>query len=73
MKAAGFVMDHTAAHGNGVTQHLIGNTELFERVNAAGRKREIDRASANCVSLARITASLVELDLVSLPAEISRQ
>src|SRR4029079_8442171 len=27
MKAAGFVMDHTAAHRNGVTQHLISNTE----------------------------------------------
>ena len=42
MECAGFVVNHTAAHWNGVPQHFIGNAELFERVNSAGREREID-------------------------------
>ena len=42
MEGAGFVVNHAAAHRNGVPQHFVGDSELFERVNSAGRKREID-------------------------------
>ena len=70
MQLAGFVVDHPAAHWNGVSQHLIGDAELFERVNPACRKRQIDRASADDVPFARISASLVKIDLVSAPPQI---
>jgi len=42
MQLAGFVMDHPAAHRDRVSQHLVGDTELFETVNAARGKSEIN-------------------------------
>ena len=62
-------MDHPAAHRDGVPQHFIRDAELFERVNAARREREIDRAPADEISLTRISAPLVKIDFVSAPAQ----
>src|SRR5204862_4269109 len=42
MERAKFVVNHATAHRNGAPQHFIGDAELFERVNSAGREREID-------------------------------
>src|SRR4029077_9678105 len=42
MEAAGFVVNHATAHWNGVPQYFVGDSELLERVNSAGREREID-------------------------------
>jgi hypothetical protein len=46
---------------------------LFERVNAAGGKREIDRATADHVAFTRIATAFVKIDIVSAPAEVSGQ
>ena len=66
-------MDHAAAHRDGVPQHFIGDAELFERVNSAGGKRKIDRASADDVSLARIGAAFVKIDLVTAASQSTRR
>ena len=73
MQLAGFVVDHAAAHRDGVPQDFIGDAELFERVNSARGKREVDRASADDVALARIGASFVKIDLVSAPPQVCRE
>ena len=70
MKRAGFFVDHPAAHRNRVFQHFIGNSNLLERMDPAGGKREIDRASADHVAFAWIAPAFVKLDLVSASAEI---
>ena len=70
MQIARFVVDHPAAHRDGVPQHFIGDAELLERVNPAGRKREIDRASADDVAFARISPAFVKIDIVSAPAQV---
>ena len=66
-------MDHSAAHWDRVFQYFISNTDLLERVNSAGRKREIDRTSTDHVAFARIGPAFVKIDLVSAPAEIGRK
>ena len=63
------VVNHPAAHRDGVAQHFIGESELLERVNSAGGEREIDRAAADGVARARVGAALEEIDLVAAPAE----
>ena len=73
MQVAGFVMDHAAAHRDGVSQHFIGDAELLERVNPARRKREIDRPSADEVARARVGPSLVKIDIVPAPPQIRRE
>src|SRR4051812_23420424 len=70
MERAGFFVNHSAPHRDCVLQDFVSNSDLFECVDAAGRKREIDRASANHVAFARITAAFVKIDLVTAPAEI---
>ena len=70
MQLAGFVVNHPAAHRDRVLQHFISDSDLLERMNAAGREREIDRSSADHVAFARISAALVKIDLVSAPAQI---
>ena len=62
-------VNHSAAHWDRVAQYFIGEIELLERVNAAGRKREINRAAADRVAGARVRAALEEFDLVAAPAE----
>ena len=70
MQIARFVVNHATAHRDCVLQHFISKTELLERVNPARRKREIDRASADEISFARIGASFVKIDLVSASSQI---
>ena len=65
MKITGFVVDHSAAHWDSVLQHFVGDAELFERVNSARGKCEIDRPSAHNVAFARISASFVKIDIVA--------
>src|SRR4051812_33879431 len=71
MEVTGFVMDHPAGHGDGMLKDFIGDAELSERVDPAGREREIDRAAADQVPFAWIAATLVEFDVVAAASEIS--
>jgi hypothetical protein len=73
MELSGFVVDHPAAHRDGMPQHFIGDAKLLEGVNASRREREIDRASANDISFTRIGPALVEVDFISTPPEVRRQ
>ena len=66
-------MNHPAAHRDGVSQDFIGDPELLQRVNPACRKRQIDRAPADEVPFARVSAPFVEIDLVPAPPEICRE
>src|SRR5437660_1366256 len=49
----------------------IRNSDLLERVDTTRGEREIDGTSANHVALARISATLVKIDIVSATTEIS--
>src|SRR4029077_14445667 len=73
MQRPGFVMDHPAAHWNRVSQRFISNPDLFERVNAACRNRQVNRASPNDISFVRVSAPLVKIHFVSAPSEICRE
>ena len=46
-------MNHSAAHRDGVFQRFISDADLFERMNAARRNRQIDRTPADEVAFAR--------------------
>jgi hypothetical protein len=70
MQRSRFVMDHPAAHWNRVSQRFISNADLFERVNPACRNRQIDRASTDDVSFARVSTPLIKIHLISAPSEI---
>jgi hypothetical protein len=63
-------MNHAAGHWDRVPENFLGNPELFERVNAAGREREIDRASADEIALARIGPAFVKFHFVSATAQV---
>jgi hypothetical protein len=56
-----------------VSQRFISNADLFERVNATCRNRQINRAPADDVSFAGVSAPLVKIHFVSAPAEICRE
>ena len=70
MQRAGFIVNHPAAHRDRVLQYFISDAELFERVNSAGRKRQVDRTPADDVAFARISAPLVKIDIISAPPQI---
>ena len=70
MQFAGFVMDHPATHRDRMLQHLIRKTNLLERVNPTGRNCQIDRAPTDNIAFARISASLVEIDIVPAAAHV---
>ena len=63
-------MDHAAAHGDGVPHHFVGDAELLERVNPAGRERQVDRAPADEVARARVGPPFVQIDLMSAPPKV---
>ncbi len=71
MQVAGFVVDHAAAHRDGVLHHFVGNPELRESVDAAGGESEINRTAANRVAGPRIGPAFVEIDLVTAPPEVT--
>ncbi len=73
MQLAGSVVNHAAAHRDGVLQDFISDADLFKRMNAARRNREIDRAPADDVAFARIGPPFVKIDLVAAPSQIRRE
>ena len=70
MERAGFLVDHPASHGNGVTQNFVRYAELLEGVNAARRKGEIDGTSAHKIARTRVRPPFEKVDFVSAPAEV---
>jgi hypothetical protein len=73
MQVAGFLVDHPAWHRDSLSQDLVGNSELFKRVNTARRKREINGSPADNVALAWISAALVKIDMIPAPTQIRGQ
>ena len=74
MKRAGFIVDHAAAHGDGVLQDFVGDPKLREGVNPTGGKGEIDRSASNGVAGARIGPAFVEIDRVAaFPKAVAEQ
>lgn len=71
MEVAGFVVNDAPAHWDGVPHYVISNAELFQGVNSARGKSEIDRATADKVPRARVSPPLVKIDLNSPTAEES--
>src|SRR5438876_2465591 len=63
-------MNHPAAHGDRMLQRLMRDADLFERMNAPRRNRQIDRSPADDVAFARISAPLVKIDIVPAPPQI---
>ena len=63
-------MNHAAAHRDSVLEYFIGDAELLERVNPAGREREIDRSPTDQIAFARIGAAFVKIDLVAAPSHV---
>jgi uncharacterized protein YciI len=51
----------------------VGDADLFERMNAPGRNRQIDRASADDIAFAGISAALVKIDFMSAAPQIRRE
>ncbi len=70
MQRARFVMNHPAAHWDGVAQDFIGDAELFQGVNPSGREREVDRPTADKISRARIGPAFVKIDIVPAPPQV---
>ena len=63
-------MYHPAAHRDCVLQCFIRDTDLFERMNAPRRNRQIDRPPANYIAFARIGSSLVKIDIVATAPQV---
>ncbi len=70
VQCAGFIVNHSTAHWDCVFQSLGSDPDLFERMNAACRNRQVDRASADNVPFARIGPPFVKIDLVPTPSQI---
>ena len=73
MQRARFIVNHPAAHRDCVLQRFMRDADLFERMDAPRRNRQIDRASADDVAFARVSTPLVQIDIVSAPAQVGRQ
>src|SRR5437870_5483499 len=56
---AGFVMNHSSAHRDGVPQNFVSQAELFEPVNSPRRHRQVIRATANEVAGAWVRPPLI--------------
>jgi hypothetical protein len=56
-----------------VLEHFVSNSDLFERMNSARRKGEINGAPPDHVAFARIGAALVKIDIVPAPAQVRRE
>ena len=70
MQCARLIVNHSATHGDGVSQRFIGDSDLFQRMDPARRNGQIDRATADHVPFARISAALVKIDIVSAASQI---
>jgi len=73
MKGAGFIVNHPAAHRDRVLQRFVRDADLFQRMNASRRNRQINRSSADEVAFARISAPFVKIDIVSATSQIRRE
>src|SRR5215216_7034777 len=73
MQCAGSIVNHPTAHRDRMLQCFLGDSDLFQCVNAACRNCQIDRAPANDVPFPRISAPLVKIHFVSAPTEICRE
>ncbi len=69
-RRAGLIVNHPAAHRDRVLQRFMRDADLFERMNAPRRNRQIDRSSADDVSFAWISTPFVKIDIVPAPAQI---
>jgi hypothetical protein len=63
-------MDHATPHWDRMAQYIVGNTELLERMDPARREREINRPPSDNIAFARISPSLVKIDIVPTPPQI---
>ena len=70
VQRAGFIVNHPATHRDGMSQNFIRDTDLFERMNAPRRNRQIDRPPANDIAFARIGSSLVKIDIVATAPQV---
>src|SRR5882724_7129557 len=73
MQLSGSIVNHPTAHRDCVLQCFLGDPDLFERVNAACRNCQIDRAPTNDVPFAGVSAPLVKIYVVSASSEICRE
>ena len=73
MQRAGSIVNHAAAHRDGVFQCFISDSDLFKRMNAARRNRKIDRTSADEVAFAGIGPSFVKIYVVPTPSQVGRE
>ena len=73
MQRARFIVNHPTTHRDCVLQCFISDPDLLERMNAPGRNRQINRAPADDVAFARISAPLVQIDIVPSPAQVGRE
>ena len=73
MEITGFVMDHAAAHRDGVSQYVVGDSDLLEGMNPARRERKIDRAPADNIAFARVGPSFIKIDIVATAPQVGRQ
>ena len=73
MQLAGSIVNHPTAHRDRVLQRFLGDSDLFQRVNPACRNRQVDRAAADHVPFAGVSAPFVKSYVVSAPSEICRE
>ena len=73
MQDARLIVNHPATHRDRMLQCFMSDTDLFERMNAPCRNRQIDRSPADDVALARVSAPLVKINIVPAPAQIGRE
>ena len=69
---AGAVVHHPAPHGQPVAHDILGEADPLEGVDAAGREREVDRASRRAGE-AGVRATLVQRDVVAAPRQVDGQ
>jgi hypothetical protein len=62
-------MDHAAPHRDGVLEDFVGQIKLLKGMNAAGGEGEVNRATANHVTCARVSPAFVKINLNPTPAE----
>ena len=68
----GTVVHHPAAHGQPVGQHLVGEPDALEGVDAPCRQGEVDRPAAGA-GRARVRTAFVQRDVVAAARQEHRQ
>src|SRR5207244_11113375 len=70
VQRAVFIVNPPAAHRDRVLQRFVRDADLFERMYAARRNRQIDRPPADNVAFARIGSSLIKIDIVATAPQV---